>query len=264
MGLQNHTQALWPHPTSRLTVSPERAEQDGHVVVFAAPSFIRLQKQYPALTTPVILKAALALMIILHTNHTHALFLNLEAQRARFPFVGENTPLKTIPEAADVAGPTFGGVLNLVAFQPTETVLEYLMRIQSDQKCLTKHASIPWHELSHQTRHSMEDTIPTVAESMIFNWMPGLGPAALGENPFQNMAVKQTHIRTKLGMLASAGAGGADGSQIVLFLQGALANMSSLWVERAAQEMKSIALWLADDSSLHRQVGEFTRHIEYD
>ncbi|OQE19339.1 hypothetical protein PENFLA_c019G03087 [Penicillium flavigenum] len=49
------------------------------------------------------------------------------------------------------------------------------------------------------------------------------------------------------------GAGGADGSQIVLFLQGALANMSSLWVERAAQEMKSIAQWLAEKSFLYRQ-----------
>ena len=99
---------------------------------------------------------------------------------------------------------------------------------------------------------------------MIFNWMPGLGPAVPGESSFQNMAVKRTHIRTKLGMLASAGAGGTDGSQIVLFLQGALANMSSLWVERAAQEMKSIALWLAEKSSLYRQVGEFTKHVDYD
>ncbi|CRG92870.1 hypothetical protein PISL3812_09944 [Talaromyces islandicus] len=200
--LQDLTQALWPHPTTRLTVSPERVKQDGHVIVFAAPSFIRLQTQYPTLTTPVILKAALALM--------------------------------SIPEAADVAWPTFGGVLNLVPFQPTETVLEYLLQIQS------------------------------VEESMIFNWMPGLGPVALGESPFQNMTVKQTHIRTKLGMLASAGAGGADGSQILLYLQGASANTSSLQVGRAAQEMKSIALWLTDDSSLHRQVGEFTKRIEYD
>lgn len=69
------------------------------MVVFAAASFISLQKQYPMLT-PVILKAALALMVILHT-HTHALFLNPEAQRARFSFIGENPPLKSIPEAAN-------------------------------------------------------------------------------------------------------------------------------------------------------------------
>ncbi|KAJ5237898.1 hypothetical protein N7489_007989 [Penicillium chrysogenum] len=220
------------------------------------PSFIGLQRQYPMLTTPVIIKAALALMVILHTNHTRALIMDPEAQRTRFPFIGENTPLKSIPEAANVAGPTFGGVLkvlNLVAFQPTETVLEYLIRIQSDQKNLTKHANVPWHELSHQTSHPIEDIIPAVEESMIFNWVPSLGPAVLGESSFQNMAVKQTYIRTKLGMLANAGAGGADGSQIVLFLQGALANMSSLCVEHAAQEMKSIAQWLAEKSFLYRQ-----------
>ncbi|KZN84721.1 hypothetical protein EN45_088630 [Penicillium chrysogenum] len=193
------------------------------------PSFIGLQRQYPMLTTPVIIKAALALMVILHTNHTRALIMDPEAQRTRFPFIGENTPLKSIPEAANVAGPTFGG---------------------SDQKNLTKHANVPWHELSHQTSHPIEDIIPAVEESMIFNWVPSLGPAVLEESSFQNMAVKQTYIRTKLGMLANAGAGGADGSQIVLFLQGALANMSSLCVEHAAQEMKSIAQWLAEKSFL--------------
>ncbi|KAJ5677319.1 uncharacterized protein N7477_002952 [Penicillium maclennaniae] len=213
------------------------------------------------LTAPVVLKAALALMIILHTNHTHALFLNLEAQRARLPFLRENLPFESVHEAADVSGPTFGGVLNLVKFEPTETVLEYLTRIQKDQENLTKYANVPWHELSRQTGHPMEDILPVVAESMIFNWMAGLGPAVLGENPYRHMAVTQTHIRTKLGMLASAGAGGKDGGQIVLFFQGALANVSSLWVERAAEEMKNIALWLADETSLQTQVGEFTKHV---
>lgn len=79
----------------------------------------------------------------------------------------------------------------MVAFQPTESVLEYLMRIQSDQKNLTKPACVPWYELSHQTSHPIEDIIPAV------------------------------------------------------------------------QEMKSIALWLAK-SSLYKQVGEFTKHVEYD
>ncbi|KAJ6186396.1 hypothetical protein N7519_007697 [Penicillium mononematosum] len=86
-----------------------------------------------------------------------------------------------------------------------------------------------------------------------FNWMPGLGPAVLGESSFQNMAVKRSHIWTKLGMLANAGAGGADGSQIVLFLQGALANMSSLWVEHAAQETRALRNGSAEKGFLYRQ-----------
>ncbi|KAJ5239340.1 hypothetical protein N7468_003959 [Penicillium chermesinum] len=259
--LEEHKHVLWPHPTSRLIVAPERCMHDGHMILFEAPAFVSLRKRYPMITTPVILKAALALMIILHTNHTHAVFLNLEAQRARLPFLRDGFPFVSANEAADVSGPTFGGVLNLVKFQPTQTVLEYLLRIREDQDSLTKYATVPWHELSRQTGHSMEGTLPRVAESVIFNWMPGLGPAALGENPYRHMTVKQTHIRTKLGMLANAGAGGIDGSQILIFLQGAVANMSTLWVERTAQEMKSIALWLGNEDSLQIQVGEFTKHI---
>ncbi|KAJ5121351.1 uncharacterized protein N7515_009312 [Penicillium bovifimosum] len=259
--LQDHKQVLWPHPTHRLVVSAERAMMDGHVITFAAPSFIRLQRKHPKLTTPIVLKAALALMVILHTNHTHALFLNLEAGRSKFPFVHKTYPFIDAPDAADVAGPTFGGVLNLIAYQPTETVLEYLIRVQEEQRNLTEHAQVPWHDLSQQVGCSMEELLPAVANSLIFNWMPGLGPAILGENPYQNMAVTQTHIRTRLGMLASAGAGGVDGSQIVIFLQGALANMSSMWVERAAEEMKQIALWLAEETSLQMPVMEFIKSV---
>lgn len=255
--IHEHVHALWPYPTHELTVSPERADQDGHIVIFTAPSFVQLRERHPQVTAPVILKAALALLAISHTNHTHALFLNLEANRSTFPFLPSSLAAQTGLEAADVAGPTFSGVLNLIPFQPEQTVIDYLLHIQQVQAMLSAHANVPWYEVFRRLGLPAHEILPQVAESLIFNWMPGLGSAVFGENPFRNMRVAQTHIRTKLGLLASAGAGGPDGSNIVLFLQGAIANCSSVWVEKVADEWKKIALWLAAEESWTLPVARF-------
>ncbi|KAG2413222.1 hypothetical protein HFD88_002411 [Aspergillus terreus] len=255
--IHEHVHALWPYPTHQLTVSPERADQDGHIVIFTAPSFVHLRERHPQVTAPVILKAALALLAISHTNHTHALFLNLEANRSTFPFLPSSLAAHTGLEAADVAGPTFSGVLNLIPFQPEQTVLDYLLHIQQVQAMLSAHANVPWYEVFRRLGLPAHEILPQVAESLIFNWMPGLGSAVFGENPFRNMKVAQTHIRTKLGLLASAGAGGPDGSNIVLFLQGAIANCSSVWVEKVAEDWKKIALWLAAEESWALPVARF-------
>ncbi|KAF9890794.1 hypothetical protein FE257_005364 [Aspergillus nanangensis] len=248
--VNQHIHALWPHPTPQLTVSPERSDQNGHMIRFAAPSFVYLREKHPLITAPIILKAALALQVLSHTNHTHAVFLNLEANRSTFPFIPQSLAGYTpFSGAADVSGPTFSGVLNLISLHPSETVLDYLFRVQQDQAKLTAHANVPWYEVFRRLGLPANEVIPRVAESLIFNWMPGLGAAVAGENPFQEMTVAQTHIRTKLGMLASADSNGPDGRNIVLFLQGAVSNRSSIWVERLAYEWKRIALWLAAEDS---------------
>ncbi|GIJ85595.1 hypothetical protein Asppvi_004454 [Aspergillus pseudoviridinutans] len=256
--LKEHHHVLWPHPTYHLTVSSERANKDGHLITFSAPSFAGLRRRYPKLTPPIILKAALALLVISRTNHTHAVFLNLEAAREGFPFSPDS---QGSFEAADVAGPTFGGVVNLIAYNPKEPVLDYMMRVQHAQSQLTEHSSVPWYEVFKRLDLPAAATMSEIAESLIFNWVSELGPLMRGRNPFERMTLKQTHIRTKLGMLVNAGAGGPDGSQIIIQLHGALANMSSMWVENAAEELKNIAQWLADERSWSLPVAEFTRHL---
>jgi hypothetical protein len=147
-------------------------------------------------------------------------------------------------------------VLNLLAYNPTESALDFLLRVHRDQASLTAHASVPWHTVFHRLNLSA-DILPSIAESLIFNWMPGLGAALSDTNPYQNMEILQTHIRTKLGLLASAAAGGPDGTHILLLLHGALANTSTVWVQRAAEQWKRIALWLADEGSWHKPVSGF-------
>jgi hypothetical protein len=113
----------------------------------------------------------------------------------------------------DVGCPTFNTVLNLVALHPEETVLDFLNNMQRDQANLTKYASVLWPEVLPRIGCTA-DVLSSVTESLIFNWMPGLG--AMGAKlEFQNMTIKQVHIRTKLGMLANARISG-DGKNMVI------------------------------------------------
>ncbi|KAE8150514.1 hypothetical protein BDV25DRAFT_139749 [Aspergillus avenaceus] len=256
--LRQHYHVLWPHPTPRLTVAPERQKEDGHVTTFVAPSFVRLRDKFPNLTAPIVLKAALALTVVSHTKHTHSVFLNFEANRTRYPFLPASIASQaSLQETSDIAGPAFGAVINLIRHNPEETVLDYLTRIQRTQVLLTEHGNVPWYEIFRRLDLPAHDILPTIAESLILNWMPGLGAAVLGENPFQHMTVLQTHIRTKMGMLVNASATGPDGSHIVLLLQGALANMSTREISRVADEIKRISLWLADEETWSMRVGQF-------
>ena len=231
-----------------------------HNHIFPLRPLCVLEKDPQASTTSIILKAALALLIIYRTNNFHALFANMEAARSTFPFLPASIAAQNTYNAVDAAGLTFGIVLNLVTFHPEETVLEYLIWVQQTQALLSEYASVPWHEVLRRLDIS-GDVVPSVAESMFFNWIPGLAPAALGDNPFKNMQILQTHIRTKLGMMASAAAGGPDGSQIIIYLEGALANTSTVWVARAAKEWKKITLWFSDEKLLSVPVARFHRAI---
>ena len=255
-GISEHKHALWPFPTPRLDVSPERADIDGHVITYSAPDLLRLREKYPQLTAPIVIKAALALLTIYHTNHTHAIFLSLEANRARFPFIPESYSSVGEFDHADVPGPTFSGILNMIAYQPHETVIEYLSRIREYQVEQTKHGSVPWHEVLREL--DCLDVFPATAESLMFNWMPGLGAQVSGgQNAYSHFKLVQTFIRVRMGMLVNAGTFGPNGSDVVFLLQGALTNMSTAWSVLFAEKLKKISLWLAAPKSWSKPVGQF-------
>lgn len=254
--LKEHYHVLWPHPTYQLVVTPERNDLDGHLLTFPAPALLHLCQTHSFLTPSVVIKSALALLVISRTNHSHAFFLSFEGARSKFPFaVGR----RAADDVMDVAGPVFNAVGNLVAFQPKETVLDFLNRMQHDQNQLSQYATVPWREVLPRIGCT-EEAFSLAAESLLYNWMPGLSALAAGGAPFENMRMMQVHIRAKLGMLMNA-AMTQDGTGVVFFLQGSLANRSTLWTERFGEELKNICLWLAAEQSWSMQTGDFVHSI---
>lgn len=141
--LHLHKQALYPPapiPRQAITESP-----DGLDYGFDAPGLLDLKTSHPGIIAAVVLKAAMALVNVARTRHTHALFHNFEAARTRFPFIP--TSLEALNpeayEASDVNGPVMQGVFNLVEVPRSQTAITLLKRMQAEQLELTKHAHAP-------------------------------------------------------------------------------------------------------------------------
>ncbi|RAH71873.1 acetyl-CoA synthetase-like protein [Aspergillus aculeatinus CBS 121060] len=262
-GLKTHHHALWPIYTPEINVPPHRLHKAGETIVFAAPSIARLRQQQPHLTAPILVKAALILLILSRTNHTHALFVGMEAARSEYAFPDPGAP--ALPsDAVDVAGPTFNWSFNLVAFRPDETVLDFLMRVYREQLKQTKHANVPWHRVFEGLDLSADEILTKVTNACVFNWMPGLGPDMLGANPYTNLKPLVFHVRPKVGLVLNAGQGGPDGSQLVLMAEGAIGNGPVAWGVRVLEEMKRNVLWVSEEGNVGRPVRDFVEALGWD
>lgn len=141
--LHLHKQALYPPapvPRQAITESPAGLESG-----FDAPGLLDLKNSYPGIIAAVVLKAALSLVNVSRTGHTHALLHNFEAARTRFPFIPASLEALNPEgyEASDVNGPVMQGVCNLVEVARSQSAIELLQHMQAEQTELTKHAAAP-------------------------------------------------------------------------------------------------------------------------
>lgn len=227
---------------------------------FQAPGITALRQEYGHITAPVVFKAAVALLSISRTQHTHALFSNLEASRTRFPFVP--TALSLLEgqqfEASDVAGPTIELVTNLVVFKREESVLEFLERMQDDQNNLTKYAAAPLGEVMSSLGEEVGAMVLESLESQVVSWAPGMW--STGTNPFQHFSQLNAIVRAKVGIAYAAGIGGENGDTFFIYLRGTAFNLSEL--ERIAVDLGSITCWLTEKKNWNSCIDAFSSCLD--
>ncbi|KIN09004.1 hypothetical protein OIDMADRAFT_111398 [Oidiodendron maius Zn] len=201
---------------------------------FEAPYLATLRKQYPQISVPIIVKAALALFNVYQTGHDHAIFSNVQAGRTAWPFMPESfsndSKWGLFDEATDVAGPLLQSVTNLVKVLRDESVIDMLHRLQADQQGLTQHAHAPWPDIEKALNKANESTalsrdhrglIRKIFTTQIFNWIPGMGAQVAGlREPFANFKILKSVTRWQVGLIIRAGVGGVKSDKIFLHLFG--------------------------------------------
>ncbi len=252
--LSTHTKAIYPPVVKRAPYDPalEASDEDGVQYSFKAPGIPALRKEYRSITAPIALKAALTLLNIHRTGHSHALFANLEAARTTYPFIPKALESMGQFEATDIAGPTIQSVINLIQFKPDETVVAFLCRMQEDQTNLTKYASAPWREIIAGLGESGH-LIQTTTCNQIFNWVPGMG--STGTDPYFNFKVVNAIVRPEVGLAVNAGLGGADFSTIFLHLRGDVISKDGLL--QICRDLESITRWMMEREHWDTPVGLF-------
>jgi hypothetical protein len=251
--LGKHRRALYPLVQTREIYNEVTQKgDDGLQYSFKAPDIPALRKEHHNLTAIIILKAALALLNVQRTGHTHALFSNLEAARTTFPFIPKVMENTGQYEATDVAGPTIESVLNLIEIIPEEKVLDFLQRMQNDQTNLTKYASAPAREIMSALGEA-GGMIPEVIQAQIFNWVPGM--SASGTDPYFNFKVLNAVVRPQIGVALNAGIGGAEYDTIFMHLRGDALTTPQL--KEMAVDLEKISRWLVNPANRNAAVGEF-------
>jgi hypothetical protein len=250
-GLEKHRKALWqpfqmPREANEYTLS-DAAWANSVFYEFKAPSIGAFRRKHPQLSAVAVIKAALVLLNIHRSGHTHAVFANFEAARNTFPF------LSTVVEATDVSGPTIQTVINLIEFLPAETVLSLIERVQADQTGLTKHAAAPLGEIMAGLGEEAGAMVPEIFGHHLFNWTPGLGTT--GTNPNHHFEMLDAVVKPRIGLSWNAALGGPDSDTIFLVVRGS--GFSRDGYQQIAVDLKRLTLWLLEPENWTCAAGEY-------
>ncbi|KAK8040100.1 Nonribosomal peptide synthetases (NRPS) [Apiospora rasikravindrae] len=223
--LHEHRAALYP--AARVPRRAIEESPDGLDYQFDAPGLPDLKRRLPGIDASTVLKAAMAVVNVSRTGHTHALFHNFEAGRGAFPFVPDSLAAAVVPasalDAADVNGPVMEGVCNLHAVPRRESGLALLARVQADQARLTRHCHAPLRRvlagLAARGRGS-DEVLLDVHRAQFLSWVPGL----LGD--YARLRVARVAIRCAAGLVVVAGVGGPRATTFGCSLRWDVANYS--------------------------------------
>ena len=266
--LHLHRKALYP--PARVARQATTETPDGLDYGWDAPALLTLKQHHPHITASVVLKAAMALVNITRTRHTHALFSNFEAARAHFPF-WPNT-LRHLPgpggdglaladlDASDVGGPTMNAVTNLIEVPHNERALDFLSRIQAEQTELTKRSHAPWRRIMEKLDalhpgEAAEEIIPETHQTQFLTWVPGF----LGD--YEKIRVVQIAIRAALGLVFVAGLGGPQATTYMISLRWDAVNYSRDEVEKFVKDVEMAVGWLLEGDNWALPVGDFLKKL---
>jgi hypothetical protein len=228
------------------------------------PYLNALRRSLPGLTNAVIVKAAVALLNVHYTSHTHAIFRSTEAARGSFPFLPEALAPHLDINYADVAGPCWQHVVELIEVRSYESLGSFLARLQDEQTYLTKYAQAPVLEIIKGLGTNAEgtgagDLLPEIFRRQSFNWAPGLG--AHGSNPYENLRPVQNLPRNDMGLGIRAGMGGPEALECTILMNWDDANVSKVEAERILKGLVRILNWVTEEGGCERLLGGFAARL---
>ncbi|KAL8892032.1 MAG: hypothetical protein Q9215_001034 [Flavoplaca cf. flavocitrina] len=256
--LHLHKQALYPAaplPRQAITESP-----DGLDYGFDAPGLLDLKTSHPGIIAAVVLKAAMSLVDVSRTGHSHALFNNFEAGRTRFPFIPASLEALNPEgyEASDVNGPVMQGVCNLVEVSRSDSAVALLRHMQAEQMELTKHAHAPLRriiETLNASGNGAGDMIVETHRTQFLTWIPGF----LGE--YERIKVAQIAIRCVAGLVVVAGLGGPAATTYMLSMRWDVANYSRAKTQEYVEDLETAVRWLTAKENWDLPVGVLVEQL---
>lgn len=205
--------------------------------------------------TPQILRAALAVITVRHTQQPYALFCQSQGGRNTWPFMPA-WQADRMPSTMQVAGPTVQTALIKAHVREEETILDLLTRLQSEQEDTTRHVFAPWEQVISSLNDLCAGEGDFVAAQLpwgrqVFNWLPYY----VGENEYKALQKVQFESRVDCFLCWN----GVPRSQTSVLLQ-ATWDDAQLYldeVEGMMGEIARLAENFAKSENWQRAVGDF-------
>lgn len=241
-------------------------DTEGININFEISGVKKLRQHHPHIIAPVVVKSAQALLNVHYTQQSYALFSSPEAGRSSLPFVPDSLREKSDVNCADVAGPCFTMVINLIPVNPQQTVLGFLAQNQTHQEGLTKHAHAPVLKImealgTNEDHTETGDMIPDIFRRQIFNWAPGVGSKAAQVREHENIEILQSLSRADGNLMFRAGLRG-DGETLVLQCRWDDANTYREEVKEMVEKYGRLVGWICEEGNWERPIGEAERCLE--
>lgn len=135
---------------SNRTIDPE-SECIGHIGLTAhlriSPSALEALQSSSGIAVQSLLRAAIAMLIAHRTGADRACFSHWEAARS-WPFVDSDAYGALLPDAMDIPGPTATKHPDMIEVHKSDSVLDFLCRVQRDAAEARKHAHAPVFEVA--------------------------------------------------------------------------------------------------------------------
>lgn len=185
-GLSGLRQALWP-PLGTPFSLPDSTTSNQPAVDSKAPQVsmsVRLGSlthylRVPAIptiashhgiSTPVLVRTAIALFNTLQTGQSHAIFSMVMGGRA-WPFLSPEIA-NALPSPLNITGPTVSSVTSVLKIDPEETIGGLLRRVAEEQEQLNKHQHFP-NSMQAQLNEGDRE-VRAEAGRQLYNWWPAM------------------------------------------------------------------------------------------
>ncbi|KAK5996045.1 hypothetical protein PT974_04471 [Cladobotryum mycophilum] len=194
------------------------------------------------ITPDTVLKAAIALVNVHRTGHTHAIFSSVTDGRTPLRSFGSavQRAQTTTAELTNLYGPTMQGVCDLIEIPHGESAAQFLRRMQANQLELLRHEHAPIRHIIDNLNGQNDksgDLIIDAHRAQFFVWSPAYSDG------YEQIGVLQMSIRCTVGLVV-VGWMEDEGTSYALRLRWDGANFSRDRARGFAGDIETTISWL--------------------
>jgi hypothetical protein len=270
----------WKHLNGKLGKPEERVYLDGDKatgtmgsnLTVPVPNILKMRAEYE-ISPPIIAKAACALFNLQIMGGEEAIFASVESGRS-WPLAdtaksGSPDPSGELINPLTIDGPTMTETINRIRLRPGETVHQFLIRLQEDQREIDLYSHAPIASILDRLEDPADvETVRDVLQRQIYDWLPAARPVeqdettAVGDQETaeaaSSMEILECLGRTDLGIVWFPTL--IDEDTLHLEATWDNAQLRASEVHEAMLKFMFAVVWLSDPENLERPVAECEYH----